>query len=154
MGQDNQLLVFNAHLSAFAQGDDTMQRQVAQVAAMLEQASESNIPWIMGGDFNLLPPGQYEQLPDSQKIYYEKETELETFLNKYQSVPSLADQSGPDYMQRFTYFSNDPRISAPDRTIDYIFYSEGISLTDSRVRQQDTLTISEHLPVIAEFKLH
>jgi hypothetical protein len=47
-----------------------MQSQVAQVAAMLEQASESNIPWIMGGVFNLLPPGHYDQLPESKKIYY------------------------------------------------------------------------------------
>ncbi len=151
--KDNELVVFNAHLSAFAQGDDTMQRQVAQVETMLRELSETNTPWIIGGDFNLLSPGQYEQLQDSQKIYYESETELEVFLNKYQGVPSLVDLNGPDYKQWFTYFPNDPTVSAPDRTIDYIFYSHEMSLTDSKVRQHDTLTISDHLPVMAEFKL-
>ena len=120
---------------------------------MLRELSASNIPWIIGGDFNLLPPGQYEKLQDSQKIYYERETELEVFLNNYQGVPSLVDLNEPDYKQWFTYFPNDPSISVPDRTIDYIFYSDGMSLTDSKVRHHDTLTISDHLPVIAEFTL-
>ncbi len=148
-----ELIVFNAHLSAFAQGDDTMQKQVAQVDSMLDNLNQANIPWIIGGDLNLLPPGQYEQLQDNQKIYYQEETELDVFLNKYQGVPGPADLNGQDHQQWFTYFPNDPSVSAPDRTIDYIFFSDQVVLTDSYVRHHDTLTVSDHLPVIAEFQL-
>ncbi len=147
------LVIFNAHLSAFAQGDDTMQKQVAQVDKLLDNLTQASIPWIMGGDFNLLPPNQYHQLQDDQKIYYQEKTEFEVLFNKYQGIPSLANLEGPDYQKWYTYFPNDPSVFKPDRTIDYIFYADYVKLINSYVRQHDTLTVSDHLPVIAEFQL-
>jgi endonuclease/exonuclease/phosphatase family metal-dependent hydrolase len=40
--------------------------------------------------------------------------------------------------------------SGPDRTIDYLFLSVDIKIKNKYVRQQDTLAISDHLPVVAE----
>ncbi len=153
--QDSQeLVVLNTHLSPIiAQGTDLMQKQVTQVDFLLRDLTQANTPWIIGGDFNLLPPDQYSQLPEAEKIYYEPDTELKVLFDKYPLVPGLANVSGPDPQRWFTYLPDDARFIGPDSTIDYIFYSESIQLTDAYVRQHDTLAASDHLPVVAEFRL-
>ncbi len=154
VGGGQELVALNTHLEAFAQGTDAMQKQVAQVNAMLGRLTQAGYPWLIGGDFNLLSPGQaYSRLRDDQKFYYQPETELKFLYDKYQAVPSLADVNGPNYEQWFTNFPNNPTITAPDKTIDYIFFADNMQLVDSYVRQHDTLAISDHLPVIAEFHL-
>jgi len=63
----------NTHLSAFAQGSDTMEKQVARVDALLTQISRSGAPGFIAGDFNLIPPGKaYERLSAYNKrlLYY------------------------------------------------------------------------------------
>ena len=52
-----------------------------------------------------------------------------------------------------THYPNDPGLNGPDRTVDYLFYSPKIKRVEARVRQDDTLRISDHLPVIARFLL-
>ncbi|EGH27847.1 endonuclease/exonuclease/phosphatase family protein, partial [Pseudomonas syringae pv. japonica str. M301072] len=41
----------------------------------------------------------------------------------------------------------------PDRTVDYLFYSPSLKRVSARVRRDDTLLISDHLPVIGRFLL-
>ncbi|PZR34623.1 MAG: endonuclease, partial [Ectopseudomonas oleovorans] len=55
--------------------------------------------------------------------------------------------------QWYTHYPNDPAASGPDRTLDYLFYSPRLTPLASRVRQHDTLSISDHLPVIGRFFL-
>ncbi|EPN35082.1 endonuclease/exonuclease/phosphatase, partial [Pseudomonas syringae pv. actinidiae ICMP 19096] len=52
-----------------------------------------------------------------------------------------------------THFPNDSRINGPDRTVDYLFYSPSLKRVSARVRRDDTLLISDHLPVIGRFLL-
>ena len=61
-----QLLILNTHLDAFDQGTDTMERQVDQVNELLNRFEAQKKNWIIGGDFNLLPQGQYELLPPEE----------------------------------------------------------------------------------------
>lgn len=150
-----ELAVLNTHLDAFAQGSDTMTRQVQQVDAILSQLTQAGLPWLIGGDFNLLPPtpDAYQRLIPSHQSYYNPETEIIPLYERYQAVPSLAEVTSPEYQRWFTHYPNDPAIAGPDRTIDYLFLSPALGLGEHYVRQHDTLTISDHLPLIAEITL-
>ncbi|HOT44157.1 MAG TPA: endonuclease/exonuclease/phosphatase family protein [Spirochaetota bacterium] len=145
------LAVFDTHLDAFAQGSDTMKRQVEFVMDILDRTTKAGHDWVIGGDFNLLPPGKaYERLPESHRVYFNEKTELAPLIIKYRSVPGLAELNGPDYRKWFTHYPNDPSIQGPDRTIDYLFFSDAMELRGHYVRQADTLKISDHLPLVAE----
>lgn len=150
----SELSVFNTHLDAFAQGTNTMQKQVAQAQELLDKRTKENKFWIIGGDFNLLPSiKSYENLDDYQKEYYQKKSELLPFFKKYQAVPSQANVDGKEGKKWFTHFPNDPRAKSPNRTIDYIFLDKKLKVLDKYVLQKDTWTISDHLPVIVEFEI-
>lgn len=148
------LVLLNTHLDAFAQGTDTMQRQVAQTRDLLDDLTAAGEPWVIGGDFNLLPPGgQYEDLGEAQRAYYQPDSELAVLTDAYGSVPSLEEANGPDAARWYTHYPNDPAIDGPDRTIDFLFHAPNVALGDHGVRAEDTLDISDHLPVIATYVL-
>jgi len=142
------------HLDAFAQGTNTMEKQASQVKEILDTLSAKKVPWVIGGDFNLLPPGgMYEALPGDQRAYFNPKTEIEPLFKAYKSVPSLAEANGPEVKKWFTHYPNDPAVKAPDRIIDYLFFSNSVTMGAHYVRQNDTLKISDHLPVVAEFAI-
>ena len=148
-----QLAVVNTHLGDFHPGDDTLQRQITATAELLDGFEKSGTPWISGGDFNLLPQGQYPRLPAEQRERYAPQSELQVLWDKYPMIPSNDDVNGEDRRTWYTRFPNDPRVSGPDRTQDYLFYSPALKRVDGHVRQGDTLLISDHLPVIGRFLL-
>lgn len=152
-GFDGDFHLLNTHLEAFAAGTNTLELQVETVDNLLADLDSQGLPWLISGDFNLLPPGQYEELDPSQRHLYNPETELKELTNRYAVIPTLEEMSGPDKAKWCTHIPNDPTVSGPDRTIDYIFYSDLLTLTDHYVRGADTLDISDHLPLIAEFEL-
>lgn len=145
------IAVFSTHLDAFAQGSNTMKEQVDYVMALLGKTSRNASGWVIGGDFNLLAPGKsYDRLPPEQRSYFNKETELAPLFGKYKSVPSLDEINGPDYRRWLSHYPNDPSVKGPDRTIDFIFLSDTVGLQGHYIRQEDTLRISDHLPLVAE----
>ena len=149
-----EFVVLNTHLDAFAQGTDTMERQVAQVMVILDGLTREGTQWVIGGDFNLLPPGQaYASLPKEQQTYYNERTESTPLFEAYQAVPSRQETNGLDPARWFTHFSNDPAAKAPDRTIDYLFMPTSLALIEHHVRQNDTLHISDHFPVVAIIRI-
>lgn len=149
------LVVFNTHLSAFAQGTNTMENQVAQVDKMLKERTKQGHPWLIGGDFNLLPIGEaYRELNKYQKDYYKKRTEIASFFDSYQAVPNVEQARGLRRNEWFTHFPNDPRVKQPDRTIDYVFFSKNVKLETTAVGKKDTWRISDHLPLMVEFRLN
>lgn len=148
-----ELAAINTHLDAFAQGNDTMQRQVAMTTSLLDQLQADGTPWVLGGDFNLLPPGQYQRLPASQRSWYSPASELQQLAERYPMVPSLEQASGPEQARWYTHYPNDPSVSGPDRTLDYLFHSPQLIQLEAQVRQHDTLGISDHLPVLTRLLL-
>ncbi|WAJ36834.1 endonuclease/exonuclease/phosphatase family protein [Pseudomonas sp. GOM7] len=148
-----ELVAINTHFDAFAQGDDTMQRQVAMTDTLLQQLKKDDLPWILGGDLNLLPPGQFQHLPPAQRGWYAADSELLALASRYPMIPSLSQANGAEQAQWYTHFPNDPAASGPDRTLDYLFYSQRLTPFSSQVRQHDTQRISDHLPVIGRFFL-
>lgn len=152
-GDSKTLRLLNTHLSAFAQNSDTMEVQVKQVMEVMTKNQAQNV--IIGGDFNLLPSSfAYNLLDDQGKSYYNpKETELSLLLNAFNSIPSVENMRGNDHARWFTYSPNHISAALPDRTIDYLFYSSGLSLVKEDVRSLDTHLISDHLPIIGMFTL-
>jgi len=145
--------VFNTHLEAFGQKTDIMQKQIAQITALLEQTSGRG--WIMGGDFNLLPPGgeARRRLPPEAQSCFNRESELAPLYEAYQAVPSLEEVNGLEYDKWHTHTPNGQEIIKPDRTIDYIFAADNVKIGAHHIRQHDTLKISDHLPVIVEITM-
>lgn len=153
LSDGGQLTVFNTHLERASQPDDTPHAQVTAVAKVLDKYESQGLPWLIGGDFNLLPLGQYRRLPAEQRTPYSADSELHLLWDKYPMIPTNNEASGIDRAQWLTHYPNDPGLNGPDRTVDYLFYSPKIKRVEAMVRQDDTLRISDHLPVIARFLL-
>lgn len=153
LSDGGQLTVFNTHLERAKQPDDTLQAQVSAVAKVLDKYESQGLPWLIGGDFNLLPLGQYRRLSAEQRTPYSADSELHQLWDKYPMIPTNNEASGIDRAQWLTHYPNDPGLNGPDRTVDYLFYSPRIKRVEAMVRQDDTLRISDHLPVIARFLL-
>ncbi len=154
--EGQEVAVINTHFDAWGAGSDLMQRQVATAQVVLDELDTNNTPWIFGGDFNSLPPDnqqQWQRLEDDGVGEYDAETALAPLYQRYGAVPALQDLMGEDVAKWYTHFSNDPRVTQPDRTIDYLFFSNAWRVSDAHVRQSDTLDVSDHLPVVATFHL-
>ncbi|MEO1889439.1 MAG: endonuclease/exonuclease/phosphatase family protein [Cycloclasticus sp.] len=150
--EGSELVLLNTHLEAFSKQSDTLQKQVNHVRSLLNTFSKQNIPWVIGGDFNLLPPNQYDTQQPRQHVYYRPDTELCDLTDQFPCIPSIADiKENPTKWHSF--YSNDPEVTAPDRTLDYLFHSPLLTCVSKTVRQHDTSTISDHFPVIASFSL-
>lgn len=146
--------VLNTHLSAFARESRTMEKQVAEVKKILDRLSEKQIPWVAGGDFNLLPTADdYMRLPPEERYLYRPETEIRPLFEDYQAVPGINELNRQDPSAWYTHLPNRPSVDRPNKTIDYIFYPDSVTLGKHGVRQENTWKLSDHLPVIAEFKL-
>lgn len=148
------LMILNTHLESFGQGTTVMQRQINQVRSLLSRLSREGIPWVIGGDFNLVPSERaLHRLTAAEQRNYHPGTEISSIYQRYRGVPSLDQANGPEYKNWFTHFPNKPDITAPDRTIDYIFISNDVRLGVHYVRQNDTYHISDHFPVVAEVQI-
>ena len=147
------LTVINTHLDAHAEGQDIQQRQLAMIRDQIDGLETKGSLWLLGGDLNLLPPGHYDRLDTSQQALYTHDTPLRALSERYPTIPSVNEASGRDQARWYTHYSNDPRVNGPDRTLDYLFHSPLLTRIDASVRQQDTLRISDHLPLIARFLL-
>lgn len=62
-----QMAVLNTHLDRAVQPDETQQAKVTAVAKVLDTYEGRGTPWLIGGDFNLLPLGQYQRLAPEQR---------------------------------------------------------------------------------------
>lgn len=150
-GMDFMLLA--THMEVANRGPEVKQQEIAKLDKVLQAINQEGNPWLLGGDFNLLPPGGYYLLWEGQHEYFREVSEIEPLFDSYNVFPGLAEVQSDQPENWFTMFINDPSVPELDRTVDYIFYSDGLILSHAIVRNEDTLAISDHLPVIAEFKL-
>lgn len=149
------LSILNTHLSAYAQGTDTMARQIASVEKVLKAHEARGNPVLLAGDFNLIPTdAAYQDLSESSRKFYDANgTEIERLMKLYRSVPSQSETLGENRQDWFTHIANNNKSPEPDKTIDYIFYTDNLHLGEHYVRSLGTLMISDHLPVVATFTL-
>ncbi|CAM3702819.1 Endonuclease/Exonuclease/phosphatase family protein [Pseudomonas reidholzensis] len=148
LADGSRLAVVNTRLSAYRPGSDIQRRQMAHVTKVLDRLESQGTPWLIGGDFNLLPLGQYRRLPPAQRGNYPADSDLHLLWDKYPMIPSNAEAGGADRGVWLTHFPNDPAVSGPDRTVDFLLHSPRLQRLDARVLQEGTLQISDHLPVL------
>ncbi|MFG0632944.1 endonuclease/exonuclease/phosphatase family protein [Pseudomonas sp. xss_2] len=153
LADGGRLAVLNTRLSPYRPGSDLQRRQVAHVSKVLDRLETQGTPWLIGGDFNLLPLGQYRRLPPAQRGSYPADSDLHLLWDKYPMIPSNAEASGAERDAWLTHFPNDPAVSGPDRTLDYLLHSPRLQRLEARVLQADTLQISDHLPITARLVL-
>lgn len=151
----SEFAALTVHLDLYVPGTNTKDIQLQEIDAVLTELSATGIPWLLGGDFNLLPPDEdsLSRLhPDHQK-YYNTQSEIKYLFDRYQAVPSLEDVTGEAFDLWLTRWPNDPAILGPDRTLDYFFFPETVTPGRNYVRMEDTMRISDHLPVVIEITL-
>ena len=153
LNDGGQLVVINTQLDRPTLNNSNLRRQMQATAAVVDKFEGYGTPWLIGGDFNLLPIGQFLRLPAELRAGYSPDSELHLLWEKYPMIPSNPEATGIDRELWLTHFPNDPRAEAPDRTLDYLFYSPKLQRIEGYVRQEDTLTISDHLPVLGRLLL-
>jgi len=148
-----ELSLMSVHMDAFAQGSDTMERQVDYVLNLLRAKASEGGAFVIGGDFNLLPPGlSYGRLPEEEKPMFQRESEIGRLYAEFKGYPTPEQADGSDWRSYLTHF---PNISpGPDRILDYFFVSDGVEPSEFRVRRGDTERISDHFPLILTFDVN
>lgn len=148
------LVVFNTHLDAFAHSPETMLQQVEKVNSVVSAFEKTGSAWIIGGDFNLLPPVPPEQFVERVSLAYSEKTELGVLYDRYQAIPALKEIQSGAIERWLTHFPNDPNVKSPDRIIDYYFYGSKLKLKGSaEVLQGETWKFSDHLPIVGVFQI-
>jgi endonuclease/exonuclease/phosphatase family metal-dependent hydrolase len=147
------LTILNTHLEAFPKGGCVMERQTRKVLDRLDWLSQRSQPWILGGDFNLLPPGQAARLtPQSRGIHHEP-SEIGSLYERYAGVPTVAEATGNRMHRYFTFTQQSGTDRIPVRTLDYLFAAPTVAIERYSVEQEGMMSVSDHLPLIAEFVL-
>lgn len=147
------LAVINTQQYARHPDQTTLRQQTEFTVGLLDRLQGSGTPWLAGGDFGLLALGQYQRLEPAQRAGYQRDSELHLLWDKYPMIPTNAEAGGIERSQWLTHWPNDPQLKGPDRTVDYLFYSPALKRLEARVRQEDSLQISDHLPLIGRFLL-
>jgi len=145
------LAVLNTHLSAFSRGDGTLGRQMDQLEERLEALDEEGVPWILGGDFNALPPGDDPtRLGADSELYADASTPIQRLFDagRRSAFPLRRLQEQPETTRTYLPFG----ATEPDRTLDYLFVSEGIEVRSATVLV-DREPISDHLPLVVDIVL-
>ena len=153
LNDGGQIIAINTQFDAPSLDNTNLLHQMQATGVLLDKFESQGTPWLIGGDFNLLPIGQFLRLPAELRAGYSPDSELHLLWEKYPMVPSNPEATGIDRELWLTHFPNDPRVQAPDRTLDYLFYSPKLQRIEAYVRQEDTLSISDHLPVMGRFLL-
>ncbi|WP_420590920.1 endonuclease/exonuclease/phosphatase family protein [Bacterioplanoides sp.] len=145
--------IINTHFDAFAQGSNTMARQVGALQKLLVEKDNQRLSWVVGGDLNLLLPQQRATLDHSQQYLYAEETDLKPLLN-WSIFPSPKQVSG-NVRKWATHWPNNPAIREPDRSIDFLLNSAQIKPSAQRVLNYGKyLYLSDHYPVISDYKIN
>ena len=132
------------HLSAFSKGDGTMAKQVAKLMEWVDSLPP-NTPWILAGDFNLLPPQDSpSRLGEDSQLYAETDNPIAPLMKYKMAFPEMMSQAAFSYLPFGA--------SEPDRKIDYLFYGGPLEVVDAEVLTSAN-QISDHLPLRVKFKM-
>ena len=135
------LAVGVTHLDAFTYGDGTLDRQVDALLAWVA-ARPPGQPWLLAGDFNLLPPGDDRgRLPPKEAALYADDP------NPLSRIwPRFREAFGPDLLRPEARTYLPFGAGAPDRKIDYLFTGGPVEVLDARVEDAGPRW-SDHLPL-------
>ncbi len=162
--QKENFYIFNTHLSAFAT-DDSKKKQIDVLMTELNRANSGGDHFVLGGDFNLIPPnsdstdfciedicsGESFHQPGDDPLhkdgsnYTPEITWIQPIYNSYIPAVSLADYGN----NQSNYFTHTTRIDTDwDRKLDYLFTNINWKI-GSEVTHKNVITISDHAAVSA-----
>lgn len=148
LGDGRTLALAVTHLSAFSRGDGTLPRQVAVIGAWMAARRAAGQPFVLGGDFNLLPPGDDPaRLGPEAAEYADRPDPLAALIPAFRTVfpaERLLDPALCTYLP--------PGADRPDRVLDYLFVSDEVEVLDARVAPAPAW-LSDHLPVVARLRV-
>lgn len=141
------LVVMNTHLSAFSYGDGTLTKQISVIETRLNELNNAGSPWILGGDFNMIPPGEDPYHLGDESIYYgDRKNPLEGMFTRWKpDVRPDKYKKNPEHY--FTYLKYGE--TRADRKIDYVFSNKYIDIHEFRVIQKSDPP-SDHFPLLME----
>jgi len=169
-GHDN-FYAFVIHAEAFST-DDTKQKHVTRCVEELQKINAQNGIFILGGDFNLLPPGSdstdfcdedgcvdehFHGPKDNPKHkegsnYNPEITWLQPMYDNYNPAVQLLDYQS-NQGRYFTHTTNHPD-GAWNRKLDYLFTSKSTPfITGSAITHQEATIESDHCPVSARWEV-
>lgn len=144
-GLDKPLKIAVTHLDAFSYGDGTLSKQVAALEEWMASHAPDQ-PWILAGDFNLLPPSDSpDRLNESRPLYTDAKNPMERLIPRFREV--LGDQLDPRNRTYLPFGDN-----AADRKIDYFFVGGPIEVIEARVMHEHK-ELSDHLPIMAMLRI-
>jgi endonuclease/exonuclease/phosphatase family metal-dependent hydrolase len=147
------ITILNTHLEAFPKGSNVKERQVQKILERLNSLTRMGQPWILGGDFNLVPPGQATRLATQNPGIHHEPSALGPIYERYQGVPAISDATGEQMQRCFTFTQRTGETRIPVRTLDYFFASPAVKIECYTVPQEEMMGVSDHLPLIADFTL-
>lgn len=162
----SEFYAINIHMSAFCT-DDTKQRQIVRLLDELDNLKDA--AFVLGGDFNLIPPGSDsvdfcdedrcpgESFHGANDDPYHKEgsyfgdevTLMQTLYDEYKpALPLSRYQNNQD--KYFTHSTDEAGLW--DRKLDYLFSNyEWVDNSDST--HQEARSLSDHAPVTAKWRI-
>ncbi len=169
---DREVAAYVAHVSAY-DTDGTKQRQLVHLARII---SEESLPFVLGGDFNELPPTAVktrdfaDEHPDLKGTEFEQPPyspeAMRPFFDRLQPAISL-ERMGTTEVSQSRYYSHG--IRGPQhggswtRLLDYLFLGNGGMWTDGSSDvlqapgrlgiQSDPNLLSDHAPVVGTWAL-
>jgi len=146
-------VILNTHLEPFPKRTNVLERQIETVLWRLNTLDQLKRFWILGGDFNLLPPGQWARLPAAARGSHTEPSEISPVFQRYDGVPRIGDATGEAMRKYFTFTQRSGADRIPVRTLDYLFAAPTVTIERYAVLQEGVAQLSDHLPVIGEFKL-
>ncbi|PWD99371.1 endonuclease/exonuclease/phosphatase family protein [Marinilabilia rubra] len=155
IGKDT-LHLLNTHLSAYS-NDGTKEKQIDVVYSYLDSLDRLNLPFVIGGDFNALPPGtkNLKGFPDSAcddgefeaDDYSLEQTWMRSFYDQFQAAVSL-EKYQVNNSVFFTHTTD--KNGFWNRKLDYLFTNSAV-LHDSTTTHQteffsgmETMPLSDH----------
>ena len=113
---------------------------------------QQQLAWILGGDFNLLPPGQSARLSREARGIHSEPTEICSIYERYPGVPTVAEATGS--------ICDNASLSHSDlaQTVCQSEHSITFRSTKSHCRKICRTAgrheeLSDHLPLIGEFTI-
>ena len=159
--KDKTIVLLGTHTSAFAK-DGTKEKQLEQIKAEIDVLAEKGTPFLLGGDFNSLPPqtAQWKDFPDDvcpkdsdfSTNDFSKEMEVMLPFYDYTSLIPLDDYAA-DNSPYFSFTAD--KNGFWNRKLDYMFTN--VMLTDGLVHQSkerggmETMSRSDHAPLSGIF---
>lgn len=159
--QGRVVTLLNTHTSAFAT-DGTKEKQLQQIKAEVDQLEAAGQPFILGGDFNSLPPSSQQvrdfaddACPQDSEFStndFSNETEIMLPFYDYQPLISLADYA----IDNAPYFSfTSDKNGFWNRKLDFMFTNasvkDGLVHQDVNSGGMATMPLSDHAPLTGTF---